>query len=368
MSQKCKNSILRGGLSCVTVGLFVWWMLRPALVTETVKVGMNGYVTGLLPVLFPYMVLSHIFSTYGLLEPLSVIFPVHRLFSMDKSVFGAFVLGQVCGYPVGASVTAGLYRKGCITKEQGELLLGLSGGASPAFLIHVVGVGLWNCGRFGVFLYLCQVFFTLLAGTILGRRVLAGKKPTEDTTGKQAAMPFAPCTAEISLARCICDAIGGSAVKLVAVGGYIVFFTLLSAMIPFPGVWRTLAAAILEFASGTVAASSFGGLTGLFLTGFAVGWGGLSVFLQTAHMSAQSGLRLGTYCIVKLASGVFCGSGALVWGLLFPMEAIGGQTVFWTEAGAYGILFPVCWVVICRFWGKMTVGERAGNRKIYTNR
>ncbi len=343
MSAKTTARLRRGLLLAGTAALFGMLMGNPAESGRAVREAMENFTTRLVPVLFPYMVLSQIFGAYGLLEPLAALLPVHRLFGMDRSAFGAFVMGQVCGYPVGASMTAELYRQRRVTKKQGELLLALSAGASPAFLLHAVGGGLWGSVGFGGFLYGLQLGFALVVGGILGRRI-----PAVSVAGEavEAPAPFA---------RCFCEAVGGSAVKLVSVGGYIVFFSLLAAILPVRGVLQGVVSALLEFSSGTLAASSLGGGAGLFLTGFAVGCGGVSVLLQTAHMVGDCGLGLSTYCRYKLASGVFCGAGAWLWGRLVPMTALPRQTLAMPERDLYTVLFLFSWFVICLVWGRQRV-------------
>ncbi len=353
MSAKHTAALRRGLLLLGTAALFGIFLGRPLESGRAVREAMENFTTRLVPVLFPYMVLSHLFGTYGLLEPLAALLPVHRLFRMDRSAFGAFVMGQVCGYPVGASMTAALYRQHRITKKQGELLLALSAGASPAFLLHGVGGALWGNLGFGIFLYAMQIGFALAAGGILGRR-LAGTEASVEDAGAQ--LPFA---------RCFCEAVGGSAVKLVSVGGYIVFFSLLSAILPVHGLLQAGLSAMLECASGTLAASSIGGEVGLLLTGFAVGCGGVSVLLQTAHMVGETGLGLGTYCRYKLASGLFCGAGAWLWGRFVPMTALPRQTLATPERALYTVLFLGCWLVICVVWGRARMsGQQTDGRMV----
>ncbi len=351
MSVKHATIFRRGLLLLCTAALFGMLLGMPAESGRAVREAMENFAARLVPVLFPYMVLSHLFGAYGLLEPLAAIVPVHRLLRMDRSTFGAFVMGQVCGYPIGASMTAALYRQHRITKKQGELLLGVSAGVSPAFLLHAVGGALWGSVGFGVYLYVLQIGFALVVGWMLGRK-LQGRETSAAEAGTQ--IPFA---------RCFCEAVGGSAVKLVSVGGYIVFFSLLAALLPVHGLLQTGMTVILECASGTLAASAVGGSTGLFLTGFAVGFGGLSVLLQTAHMVGDTGLGLETYCRVKFLSGIFCGAGAWLWGQFVPMTALPRQTIAMPERQLYTVLFLICWLVICVVWGRTRMlGGQTGSQ------
>lgn len=289
-----------------TAVLFFALFLRPEDTSAAVTGAMRSYCTRLIPVLFPYMVLSHFFCTYGLLDPLDGLVPVGKLFGMGKGAFPVFLLGHLCGYPVGAKMAGELVRQGRLGKKQGAILCAVSSGASPAFLLYAVGDGLWQSVPFGGFLLGIQVLTGLLGGMVLGRTV--AEEQTE-TVQEGEEMPFA---------RCFCEAVGGSALQIVSIGGYIVFFSLLVEILPFPGEIGAFTAAVLEFSTGTRLAAETGGLMGLFCTGFAVGFGGLSVLAQTAHMLGGSGISLRPYGIFKLFSGILCGGLCVGYGLLFP--------------------------------------------------
>ena len=300
-------------LTLGTLVFFTALMLQPVTVSESVAAGMAVFTGKLVPVLFPYMVLSHFFCTYSLLDPLAALLPVGKLFRMNSFACGIFLIGHLCGYPVGAKMAAESVRQGKLSRRQGEILCAVSSGASPAFLIHAVGGGLWGDPFLGIFLLAVQILFGVVSGTVLGRRE-QGSDATETVLRE-----------DIPFARCFCEAVGGSAVQLVSIGGYIVFFTLFTALLPFRGICGGLAAALLEFSAGVRMAAETGGMRGLFLTGFAVGFGGLSVLAQTAHMVSGSGISVRTYVLTKIVSGFIMGSAALLYGFLrpdFPLRQI----------------------------------------------
>ncbi len=301
-SQSWRQRLLLGG----TVLFFGMLLFCPDKTTPAVSEGMTVFTKKLVPVLFPYMVLSHFFCTYKLLDPLAELLPIGHLFRMDTCAFTVFVLGHLCGYPVGAKMTAESVHSGNLSPRQGAVLCAASGGASPAFLLHIVGGMLWGDIRLGMLLFGCQVVFGLAAGWLLGRPIKSNPvKP------KVSSDP-------VPLSRCFCEAVSGSALQLVSVGGYIVFFTLLTALLPFGGTAGASFAAVLEFSTGVRISASLGGYRGLFLTGFAVGFGGLSVLAQTAHMLSGSGVSLRIYVGCKICAGFFCGLAAVCYGLVFP--------------------------------------------------
>ena len=315
MSHTKERWLLTGG----TVLFFGMLMFCPEKAAEAVSGGMEVFAKRLVPVLFPYMVLSHFICTYGLLDPLNTLFPLGKLFGMDGCAFSVFAVGHLCGYPVGAKMAAAAVRQGKLDRWQGAFLCGIAAGASPAFLLHAVGGMLWGDVRLGAVLWGAQVGFGLLAGGIAGKRQTDPSK-TEHTP-----------TETVPLSRCFCEAVGGSALQLISIGGYIVFFTLVTALLPFGTLGGTLASALLEFSSGTAKAAVLGGFAGLFLTGFSAGSGGLSVLAQTAHMLSGTGISLRTYVFCRIGCGIFCGSAAVLYGMCMPEIFLHTQTA----AGAF---------------------------------
>ena len=299
-------------LTLGTSVVFLALLLQPDTASSAVIRAAESFCTRLVPALFPYMVLSHFFCTYGLLDPLDVLIPAGKWFGMGRGAFPVFLMGHLCGYPVGAKMAAEMVRQGRMGRRQGAVLCAVSSGASPAFLLYVAGEACWNDVRFGGFLLGMQVLVGVAGGILLGR------KASDEMVSVPAEREEAP------FSGCFCAAVGGSALQLVSIGGYIVFFSLLVEILPFPSGTAVFGASFLEFSTGTRLAAETGGLHGLFCTGFAAGFGGISVLAQTAHMLSGSGISLKPYVGYKLISGLLCGIAATGYGGMVP-EILPGQ-------------------------------------------
>ncbi len=90
----------------------------------------------LLPVLLPFFILSRLLIALdGVSGVTQFIAPLAREF-FGLSPNGAFCLltGFLCGYPVGAKLSADLVREKRISQEEGAYLLTFTNKPSPAFL------------------------------------------------------------------------------------------------------------------------------------------------------------------------------------------------------------------------------------------
>ncbi|MBQ7922962.1 MAG: hypothetical protein IJ325_10385 [Clostridia bacterium] len=267
---------------------------------------MDNFLHKLLPVLFPYMVISRLFISQDLLSSLSLVLPIHKIFRIPAGAAPVFWLGNLCGFPVGAQLTGILYRNGRISAKEASRLCAISGNVSPAFVVQAIGGLLWNNTAFGGFLLTLQFLSCCVVGIFLGRKA-GDTVSVSDMRGETEGFGGA-----------FCRAVTESAAGCVSLWGYIVFFSVLLAVIPVGGMGRLVLASLLEFTAGVEEAAAAGGLAGLFFTGFSIGFGGLCVLAQVSHALGKNGISLVPYIGGKCFQGIVCGIGAVLYGLCFP--------------------------------------------------
>ena len=102
----------------------------------------------LIPSLFPFFVLSGMMADLGL----------DALFGTSR---GIFLLGTVCGYPLGTRAVCDAFREGRLTKKQSCRLLSCTANASPAFLIIAVGQTVLGDTVKGIILFAAQFIVSL---------------------------------------------------------------------------------------------------------------------------------------------------------------------------------------------------------------
>ncbi len=311
-------------------------------------------VLRIIPSLFPYAVIASVIISGDLIAPIAKKLPTKSLFSLPTSASSVILTGWLGGYPLGAVGTVGLYRDGKLTRWEASVLCAVSSVGSPSFLIGTVG-GMWNSKPFGIFLYLVQiltvtVFFILFSRLSKNRQESKPQIPSEHTSSDSAASspPF-------SLTHSLCKSITGSAETVLTVCAYITFFrvleTTLSALYPPATLFfKTL----LEFSSGCAFASSTGGILGAVCTGFSVGFGGCSVFLQIGnHLGKENISLLPTFC-VRAISAITMSLFSLAFYSFSPLTEPSGLNAHLPYLSPVSAAIPFFLLIFLVFFGKLS--------------
>ncbi len=98
---------------------------------------------GLIPALFPFFILSGILLDVGI----DLLLP---------APWASFLVGQICGFPLGTRFVCKLYQHGRIDPHQANTLLMCTANASPAFIVIIVGTTVLHNKNLGYLLFFCQ--------------------------------------------------------------------------------------------------------------------------------------------------------------------------------------------------------------------
>lgn len=329
--QGVRDLCLGLGLLCATLALMFW----PQESMEAAREGLRLCYNVILPSLFPFFVLSTLVVDLGLagyigraLEGL-----MRPLFNVPGACASAFALGFVGGYPVGARTALSLYQKGMCTKTEAERLLAFCNNSGPAFILGVVGAGVFASSRVGLLLYLAHAAASVCVGLLFRFYKRDGKRRERRVS---------PTFEAERITTAFTGAIKNSFLSTLNICAFVVFFTVvikllfLSGLLPglagllgallsplgFSTRWaERLLTGLIELTSGVWTLTGDGSTSGkLSMAAFLLGWAGLSVHCQVLSFIGGSGLSVKTYIGGKLLHG---GLSALFIGLLlrvFPLE------------------------------------------------
>lgn len=381
--QAVRDFFLGLGLLCAALSL----VLYPRESMEAAREGLRLCYNVIIPSLFPFFVLSALVVDLGLAGHLGRTLEgvMRPLFNVPGSCAPAFVLGFVGGYPVGARTALNLYQKDMCTKTEAERLLSFCNNSGPAFILGVVGAGVFSSSRVGLLLYLAHAAASVCVG-FLFRFYRAGGQHR-----REAAKPLHFEAERFSTA--FVGAVKNSFLSTLNICAFVVFFTvvirlfflsgLLSALagllgtllgpLGFSQTWaERLLTGLIELTSGVWSLSGGGTVAGrVSMAAFMLGWAGLSVHCQVLSFIGGSGLSVRTYIAGKFLHG---GISALFTALLlriFPLTEPVSLYLADQVEGIAGIDFStaltistvVAWGVWLLFFAAAAAAVRKTSRK-----
>lgn len=293
--------------------LLLWalWLLTDSSVRSSVTAALSLCARSVIPALFPFMVVSSLLIALGLGELLSApLGGLMALYGIGGAGASALVLGLIGGYPTGGRTAAALYREGLVTRDEAERLLAFCNNANPAFLITVLGVGVFGSSRAGLWLWLIHIAAALLTGLLTAR-------PRRDLP--RSAPQNRPAFRAAGFASTFVSSVQGALGSILSVCAFVVVFSILSLPIRrLGGIVGTAATGALELFSVLPLLTPTP--TGFILAAGIAGWGSLSVLCQTAALTADTGLSLRRCALGKAVQSVLSMLlAALCSGFVFPL-------------------------------------------------
>ena len=328
-TRYARDLVLGIALALTTLG----FVLFPKECVAAARTGLELCGNVIVPSLFPFFVLSSLVVDLGLAGYIGRALEgvMRPLFRVSGSCASALALGFVGGYPVGAQTAISLYRQGMCTRIEAQRLLAFCNNSGPAFILGVVGAGIFADSKVGMLLYLVHMFSSCLVGVLF--RFYGPKE-------ENGARKSAPTFQAKRFTAAFTQAVTGAMSSTLNICAFVIFFTVILRLLALSGILAALAACLsrllgpfgmteswsqklliglIELTSGVSGLTQGGALAGqVSMAAFMLGWAGLSIHCQTLTFLSDSGLSPGTYLVGKLLHGGI--AAALVWGLtrLFP--------------------------------------------------
>ena len=281
--------------------LFAAMLIFPQAVFSGAEEGLLLWFQIIFPTLFPFLVVTSLLLSSGGLNLITRLFGglFRRIFRVTQNGAFAVLAGFLCGYPMGAKVTADLLRAEKISDREARYLLSFCNNTSPVFIINFIVWKTFGDERLMLPTLLILIGSPVLMSFIFRRIYLKGRHPEPSAALKEKKTRF-----DFSvLDSCMMN----SFEAIVKVGGYIILFSvLLSLLEELSGQHSILMAAApaLEVTNGILLLSSSVSDPGLRyaavlgLTSF----GGLCSAAQTKCMLERTGLSVIPYIIQKLTT------------------------------------------------------------------
>lgn len=267
-----------------------------------IRTGLSLCGQVIIPTLFPFMLLSDMLS--ACLSDIS--FPrwfsrcFRVLFRVPAAGALPFLLGALCGFPLGVKSAADLYEGGAICRADAVRLSCFCNNTGPAFVIAGVGIALFGNAGIGIYLYILQLFTAIMCGALFARLPVR-----EEKRGRHSAVAG-------SRDEGFMPALRRSIQGMLSVCALVILFSgisgVLSVFVTDPARLAFLYA-LLEVGGGANAAVTLYATAprlALLCAAIAISFGGCSVHMQSAVFLQEAGLPVWRPVFAKILQGAFC--------------------------------------------------------------
>ena len=299
---------------------FVLMLVHYSLILKYAKEGLFVWASCVLPLLLPFILLSRFWIRYKIPElffyQAKKRFPAHTDLAITLPVF---LLGLCCGFPVGAIFIAHYYQEGTLTKQQAETMLPLASFVSPMFVMGYIRSQTSLTGtlwlRYLLALYLPVILcylFTQLAKKpqknfpLFHRVHSLPKKPSERSSKSR-------LKGMTDTKRTLTEEIWIPSLEVILIIGiYMMIFSILLGMLTRLPLFQkpafTFLLSNLEVTTGIrlLATNKVYTLKIMYaFTAAAASFGGMCTMAQVQTVTADAGLSLKSYVMIKLLTAGF---------------------------------------------------------------
>lgn len=311
--QKTVRNIL---LCCaVVVGAAVLFCF-PAPVLTGASRGLSLCGNVLIPSLLPFLTLVGVCTRSGLGDAVGALLrrPTAFLFRLPASAAAPILFSFLGGYPAGAVSVKQLLEEGKITGRDAARMMHFCVGAGPAFAVGAVGGAMLGSIRAGWVLLTAHLVSAWGLGFLEARRA--------PLSCKTAARPT-----EQPLAAAFTVSVNTAVETLVAMSGFVILFCICLSLADGIGIaafldryiagGSVMLAGVLEVTAGCMAAA--GAATPLvFLVGFFLSFGGVSVHCQVRTVLQKHPAALKDFFLFRLLHGLLGGGLTVLLFALLP--------------------------------------------------
>ncbi|MBQ7390434.1 MAG: hypothetical protein IJW02_04935 [Clostridia bacterium] len=263
--------------------------------TEYVKEGLKLAIERVIPSSFPFMIISDMYVCYGRPENIRLLsWTLPKLVGITPSGLPAIVCGNIGGFPIGAKIASDLYMSGSISKEEAERLLPMSNNPSCAFVMGGVGLGIYQDLRVGLTLLLCIYSATVIAGIITKNRYTHFDNQQYITGQKYSFI----------------ESVKGAGAASISIISFVSLFSVGLGIIKKRVKYAPISVIVFAFSEVTNAVNYFSKfaqnnpLLSVSLSAFSLGFGGMSVGMQSTVFTSKCGLNMRKYYSFKLLEGI----------------------------------------------------------------
>lgn len=311
--------ITAAAVSFMAAGL----LLFPSLALSAALTGMDIWWQTVFPSLLPFFIVTELLASLGVTAAIGSFFnPLFRfLFRLPGEAGIAWGLALSSGFPSGARLAVQLRTENKLSRVEAERLAASAHSSNPLFMMSAVAIGFFGRPDVGWLIAAAHYAGCLLTGITMrfygqaGESIHHPEKPSPPFSSAESKRP--------PIGTLLSEAVVSSVQTLMLIGGFILFFSVVTALIEKSGLLSFLLHAVsipsdhhvlahavmsgfIEIASGTQLAATAADLqTGLLAVTVLLAFSGFSVHAQVAALFSTSDLRYRPFFIARLLHCVY---------------------------------------------------------------
>lgn len=281
----------------LTLFFLILLIIFPLEVSNSVASSLDLCLKSVLPALFPFLCISNIITEIGISDNFFTLL-LSKLFNISPVSVPAYILGILCGYPIGGKMALELFESGKIGQKEKERLLVFANNSGPGFIIGMVGGVLFKNIHIGIIIYLSHIFSSVIYAFITSF-FSSEVRYCKSKENKQ-----------ISFLSVLSLSIRKSMESLINITGVILFFSaVISLLNLIPSVasfsFKGLIFGLLEMTNGIkiIVLSTLSLRLKASVASFLVTFSGLSVFMQLKSFFDK--INTASYFLGKTLCGIF---------------------------------------------------------------
>ncbi len=257
----------------------------------------------LIPSLFPFTVLSVFLFECGIIQK--------RIQSSFSFAFVIFILSALGGYPIGAKIIADAHNNGYINKETANRTLRFCVNAGPAFILTVVGKGIFSNEKIGIILLVAHLISSLEILLFNGRYLLRENiKCNKQKTS--------------TLAQSFVTSVASACSSMIGISSYVILFSGIINLLQSLEKRSTFVVGLLEITNGVLKNKN------IYLITFFLGFSGFCIIMQILSIGANFIDKPYKLITSRIAHGLLSVVNLKLLLLLFPIcaQTITNNTTF----------------------------------------
>ncbi|MGG3451434.1 sporulation integral membrane protein YlbJ [Domibacillus aminovorans] len=326
--------------------------------------GMDMWWKTVFPSLLPFFILTEMLLGLGVVAFFGALSEniMRVLFRLPGPAGVAWILSLASGFPTGARLAARLRNDNVITQVEAERLVAFAHSSNPLFILGAVASGFLHDPDVGFLLAAAHYSGAFFVGITM--RFYGGQTPVSRSVSTRAIQAFVMARRQDGrpFGTLIADAVISSVQTLMLVGGFIIFFSVITELLKINGVFSAfsilfskaglntdmaapLLSGLIELTAGTKQAAEMNGeLTVILMViSFILAFSGFSVHAQVAAILSKTDIRYAPFLAARVLHSIYA---VLITFLLTSVKLADSPVSVSMIPPENGISMTVLWMTI----------------------